>query len=78
MLIASQIPKQQNNDFVCANKGSPKRSVSTLRATTKGTPGASAGEILAKISFSGAQRPTIQLVGRVSYIYCEKIYVFYR
>jgi hypothetical protein len=31
-----------------------------------------------EISFSGAQRPTIQLVGRVSYIYCEKIYVFYR
>ena len=24
------------------------------------------------------QRPTIQLVGRVSYIYCEMIYMFYR
>jgi hypothetical protein len=32
MLLASQIPKQQNKDFVCANKGGPKRSLSTLRA----------------------------------------------
>jgi len=33
-------------------------------------------EILAKISFR--RRPTIQLVSRVSYIYCEMIYMFYR
>ena len=43
---------------------------------SRGTPGASAVEILAKISFR--QRPTIQIVGRVSYIYCGKIYMFYR
>ena len=32
LLMASQIPTQQNKDFVCAKKGGPKRSVSTLRA----------------------------------------------
>jgi len=29
LLMASQIPTQQNEDFVCANKGGPKRSVSS-------------------------------------------------
>ena len=43
---------------------------------SRGTPGASAVEIPAKISFR--QSPTTQLVGRVSYVCCEKIYMFYR